>query len=69
MRFVFGKPLTSLCEVSISKDADRLGPRNSLVGEDDSEGEFEDGLYEESMSTGGEVPAPSCGDNQTQLLT
>ena len=63
MRFVFGKPLTSLCEVSISKDADRLGPRNSLVGEDDSEGEFEDGLYEESMSTGGEIPALSCGEN------
>lgn len=69
MRSVFGKPLTSLYEVSISKDEDRLGPRDSLVGEDDSEGEFEDRLYEESMSTGGEVPALICGVNQTQLLT
>ena len=42
MKFVFCKPLTSECEVSISKDADRLGPRNSEGGEDNSEKEFED---------------------------
>ena len=53
MKFVFCKPLTSWYEVSISKGADRFGPRDSVGGEGDSEGEFEDGLSREAISTSG----------------